>query len=151
MRVLIAVNHQRRLQEHRPGEAVDGEIVTPVLVECTEPARCRCDRSWAGLATAGLSTLAEVADRPNMTRAEVRGAIHGLLEAVGWIDDLVQAIEADEIAFDDGECDDPVWLTERMIDDHLAHIEQICDTFPVGTVLSRLGDLVAPTVESRAA
>ncbi len=151
MKVLIAVNQQRRVREHRPGDAVDGEIVTPVLVECTEPERCRCSRAWAGLSTSGLSGLAEVADRPNLDRCEVRRAIHDLLDQVGWIDDLVQAVEAGETCFDGVDVTDPVWATECMIDDHLAQIEQICESFAVGTVLSRLGDLVAPTVESHAA
>lgn len=150
MRVLIAVNQQCRVHEHQPGEAVDGELVTPVLLECTEPARCRCNRSWAGLSTTGFSGLAEVADRPNLDRSELRRAIHNLLDEVGWIDDVVQAIEADRA---DGvaDVDDPVWVVQRMIDDHLAQIDEICSTFPAGTVLSRLGDLVAPTVESRSA
>lgn len=147
MRVLIAVNQQRRVHEHQPGHAVDGELVSPVLLDCTDPERCRCNRSWAGLSTVGFSALAEVADRPNLDRLELRRALHGLLEEVGWIDEMMQAIESD----DAGDADDPVWATERMIDDHLAQIDEICATFPVGTVLSRLGDLVAPTVESRAA
>lgn len=147
MRVLIAVNQQRRVHEHQPGHAVDGGLVTPVLLECTDPAQCRCNRSWAGLSTIGFSALAEVADRPNLDRFELRRALHGLLDEVGWIDEMVQAIEAD----DSGDEDDPVWAAERMIDDHVAQIEEICASFPVGTVLSRLGDLVAPTVESRAA
>lgn len=147
MRVLIAVNLQRRVHEHQAGQAVDGELVTPVLLDCTDPVNCRCNRSWAGLSTVGFSGLAEVADRPNLDRVELRRALHGLLEEVGWIDDLMQSIEADA----DVTCDDPVWATEQMIDDHLVQIDEICSTFPVGTVLSRLGDLVAPTVESRAA
>lgn len=150
MKVLIAVNQQHRVHEHQPGEAVDGELVTPVLLECTEPARCRCNRSWAGLSTTGFSGLAEVADRPNLDRSELRRALHNLLDEVGWIDDVVQAIEAERA---DGvtDVDDPVSAVERMIDDHLAQIDEICATFPAGTVLSRLGDLVAPTVESRSA
>lgn len=151
MRVLIAVNQHHRVHDVRAGEAVDGEIVTPVLIECTEPDRCSCTSTWAGLSTTGFSALAEVADRPNLTRAEVRRAIHDLLDEVGWIDDLVQAVEAGETCFDGYPVFDPVWATECMIDDHLAQIEQICSTFPVGTVLSRLGDLVAPTADSYAA
>jgi len=147
MRVLIAVHQQRRVHEHHRGEAVDGELVTPVLLECAEPERCRCNRSWAGLSTVGFSALAEVAERPNLDRVELRRALHDLLDEVGWIDEMVQAVGADD---GDG-ADDPVWATERMIDDHLLQIEEICSAFPVGTVLSRLGDLVAPTVESRAA
>lgn len=150
MRVLIAVNQQRRVHEHQAGHAVDGELVTPVLLECSDPERCRCNRSWAGLSTVGFSALSEVADRPNIDRAELRRAIHGLLDEVGWIDDMVQAVEADRAAGSD-DVDDPVWAAERMIDEHLARIDEICATFPVGTVLSRLGDLVAPTVESRSA
>ena len=147
MKVLIAVNQQRRVHEHQPGQAVDGELVSPILLECTQPERCRCNRSWAGLSTVGFSALAEVADRPNLDRPELRRLVHGLLDEVGWIDDMVQAIEADRCA-GVGHVDDPVWVAERMIDEHLAQIDEICATFPVGTVLSRLGDLVAPTVES---
>lgn len=151
MRVLIAVHQQHRVCDARPGDAVDGEIVTPVLLDCTEPDRCRCSRSWAGLSTTGFSALAEVADRPNLTRAEVRRAVHDLLDEVGWIDDLVQAVEAGETSFDGHAVSDPVWATECMIDEHLAQIEQICASFPVGTVVSRLGDLVAPSADSYAA
>ena len=151
MKVLIAVNQHRRIREHRGVDAVDGEVVTPVLLECTQPERCRCSRAWAGLSTSGFAELAEVADRPNLGRAELRAAIHALLDEVGWIDEMMQAYEAGDARFDGIELTDPVWATECMVDDHLEQIERICDTFPVGTVLSRLGDLVAPTVESRAA
>lgn len=151
MRVLIAVNQQRRVRNHQPGVAVDGEIVSPVVVPCTDPDGCRCDRSWVGVATTGLSALAEVVDRPNLTRAAVRAALHDLLDEVGWIDELVQAVEAGDTVFDGIEVDDPVWATEQMIDEHLRWIDTICETFPTGTVLSRLGDLVAPTAESLAA
>ena len=54
MKVLIAVNQQRRVHEHQPGQAVDGELVSPILLECTDPERCRCNRTWAGLSTVGL-------------------------------------------------------------------------------------------------
>ena len=145
MRVLIAVHQQRRVHEQQPGSAVDGELVTPVVVDCTEPDRCRCGRSWAGLSTRGFSGLAEVADRPNLDRVELRRLLHELLGAIGWIDDVVQEAEVDDDA------DDPVWATERMIDAHLNQIDEICAAFPVGTVLARLGDLVSPTVEPRAA
>lgn len=147
MRVLIAVHQHSSGHEHRQGRSVDGELVTPVLLECGEPERCGCNRSWTGLSTAGLSTLAEVAERPNLEPADLRRALHGLLDEMGWIDDMMQSIEDD----DGDDVDDPVWAVERMIDDHLRQIDEICSTFPVGTVLSRLGDLVAPTVESRAA
>jgi hypothetical protein len=151
MRVLIAVNQQRRVHEHHPSEAVDGELVTPVLLECADPERCRCSRSWAGLSTTGFSGLAEVAERPNLSRADLREAIHDLLDEVGWIDEAVQLTDAGEFTLDGVVIDDPVWAAEAMIDDHLAQIDVICSTFPVGSVLSRLGDLVAPTVESQAA
>ena len=151
MRVLIAVNEQRRVHEHQPGDAVDGELVAPVLLDCTDPARCRCNRAWAGLSTTGFSGLAEVAERPNLTRAEVRRAIHELLDEVGWIDEAVQLTDAGEFTLDGAVIDDPVWAAERMIDEHVEQIDAICAAFPVGAVLSRLGDLVSPTVETRAA
>lgn len=146
MLVLIAVNRQDQLGPHAAGAAVDGELVTPVLVGCTEPDRCPCSRSWAGLVTAGFSELAEIADRPNLDRGQVRRGLHDLLDRVGWIDDLVQAVEAGECHFDGFEVGDPVWAVERTIDDHLAQIDAICREFPVGTVVSRLGDLVAPAL-----
>jgi hypothetical protein len=149
MRVLIAVNQQRRFHEHVPGQAVDGELVAPVVLECADPAVCGCHRSWVGLSTVGFSGLAEVAERPNLDQTVLRRAVHSLLDEIGWIDDVMQAVEADRV--DGVAADDPVWATERMIDEHLAQIEEICASFPVGTVLSRLGDLVSPTVESRAA
>ena len=147
MRVLIAVHHRPPDHEHRRGDAVDGELVTPMLLECSDRASCRCDHSWAGLSTAGFADLAEIADRPNLTRAELRRAVHGLLDEIGWIDELVQQVESDP----DAAPVDPVWAAERMVDEHLAHIDEICRSFPVGTVLSRLGDLVAPAAPPRAA
>lgn len=151
MRVLIAVNQQRRVHDHHPGDAVDGELVAPVLLDCTDPDRCCCNRSWAGLSTAGFSGLAEVAERPNLTRAQVRRAIHDLLDDVGWIDEAVQLTDAGEFTLDGVVIDDPVWAAERMIDEYVEQIDAICSAFPVGAVLSRLGDLVSPTVETRAA
>ena len=133
------------------GSAVEGELVTPVLIECNEPHRCPCQRSWAGLVTAGFAEVAEVADRPNLTRAQLRRAVHDLLDHVGWIADVVQAAEAGECSFDGFDVTDPVAAVDLMVDEHLAQIELVCGAFPVGTTVSRFGDLVAPTVEPRAA
>jgi hypothetical protein len=151
MLVLIATHDARSSVTPLDGGAVDGELVAPVLVECDEPHRCPCRCSWAGLVTAGFSAVAEIADRPNLTRADVRRAVHDLLDRIGWIDDLVQASESGDTWFDGFDVADPVAAVDLMVDEHIAQIDQICRSFPVGTMVSRLGDLVAPTVGSRAA
>ena len=40
--------------------------------------------------------------------------------------------------------DDPVAAVDELVSAHLAEIRTICATYPVGTVVSRLGQLVAP-------
>jgi aryl-alcohol dehydrogenase-like predicted oxidoreductase len=116
-----------------------------------DPERCRCTRAWAGLSTLGFTELAEVAERPNLTRSDLRRSVHDLLDRLGYVDDIVQAHEAGEEWFEELDISDPVVAVDRIVDDHVAQVEQICSHFPVGTVLSRLGDLVAETVASRAA
>ena len=50
------------------------------------------------------------------------------------------ASSVDDDEFDlDGDVDD---LIESIIDEHVDCIHEICSTYPVGTVVVRLGDLV---------
>lgn len=151
MLTLIAVTDPAAPSSLCHGFAVSGELVVPFGLDCPEPDRCRCTRAWAGLSTLGFTELAEVAERPNLTRAELCRSIHDLLDRLGYIDDIVQAHEAGEEWFEELNISDPVAAVARIVDDHVAQIEQVCSHFPVGTVVSRLGDLVAESVSSRAA
>lgn len=151
MLTLIAVTDPAAPSPACHGFAVAGELVVPFGLDCAEPDRCRCTRAWAGLSTLGFTELAEIVDRPNLTRAELRRSVHDLLDRLGYIDDIVQAHEAGEEWFEELDISDPVVAVDRIVDDHVAQVEQICSHFPIGTVLSRLGDLVAETVSSRAA
>ena len=151
MLTLIAVADPAAPSPACHGFAVEGELVVPFGLDCAEPETCRCGRAWAGLSTLGFTELAEVADRPNLSRADLHGAVRGLLDRLGYVDDITEAHEAGDEWLDGLDISDPVEAIERVVEDHLARIEQICSHFPVGTVLSRLGDLVAETVSSRAA
>lgn len=151
MLTLIAVTDPSAPSPACHGFAVEGELVVPFGLDCDEPERCRCSRAWAGLATLGFTELAEVADRPNLSRSDLSRAVHDLLDRLGYVDDIVQAHEAGDEWFDELDITDPVVAIDRIVEDHVAQIEQICAHFPAGTVLSRLGDLVAETVSSRAA
>lgn len=151
MLALIAVTDPSAPLPACHGFAVAGELVVPFALDCTEPARCPCNRTWAGLATLGFTELAEVADRPNLTRTQLRRSVHDMLDALGYVDDIVQAHEAGDEWLDELDITDPVAAIDRIVEEHVAQIEQICSHFPVGTVVSRLGDLVAETVAPRAA
>ena len=151
MLTLIAVTDPAAPSAACSGFAVEGELVVPFGLECTEPDRCRCSRAWAGLSTLGLTELAEVADRPNLTESQLRVAVRDLLDRLGYADDIVRAHEAGESWFGDLDLSDPDTAIERIVDDHLAQLAQICSHFPVGAVVSRLGDLVAESVGNQAA
>lgn len=151
MLTLIALTDPSAPSPACHGFAVAGELVVPVSLCCEGTGDCRCTRSWAGLSTLGLTELAEVADRPNLTRAELRRSVHDLLDRLGYVGDIVQAHDDGERWIGDLDISDPVAAIDVIIDDHLDQIDQICAHFPVGTVVSRLCDLVAEAVVPRAA
>ena len=87
-----------------------------------------------------------VVDRPGVTEDDLRDAVFDWLDRTGWIDlfeDTANeraASSVDDDEFDlDGDVDD---LIESIIDEHVDCIHEICSTYPVGTVVVRLGDLV---------
>lgn len=124
MKVLIATNET---QGDHPGDyawTVEGELVTPVAVECASPARCGCGRGFPGLASTKATTTAMVVDRPDLDRDEVWDALYDSLSRDGWADHL-----------DDDEF-------EALVDEHLWCIETVCASFAVGDVLSRWGTKV---------
>lgn len=123
MKLLVATTET---QGTVPGDyswTVDGELVTPVRVECQNP-QCGCRHGFAGLASNKATTTVLVADLPHMSREDVRDAIHESLDRQGWLD-LVP--ESD-------------W--HDIIDEHVESIEQIVGAFAVGTVLCRDGNVI---------
>lgn len=143
MRVLIALDEQHRSSHAADGHAVDGELVTPVIVACADDGCEACQTSWFGLASHGGCAAAMVVERPGVTEWDLRGRLHDWLDCIGLVDRIVQASEAGEHEVDGVDVADPLAAVDALVGDHLAEIREICRTFPVGTVVSRLGQLVA--------
>ena len=141
MLVLIATDELQGSTQDDHHYAVDGELVTPVVIECPD-AHCEvCQRAWFGLVSHGGTTTAMVVERPGVTEADLRRRIHDWLDCTG----LVDTVAADD------QLDDPVAAVADIVDDHVREIRLICATYPVGTVVSRLGTLVAPRHLAQAA
>lgn len=153
MRVLIATDptpaHQRRRPAATagfdPGGAVDGELVTPPVVDCPDVDCGTCATGWFGLVSHGASATAMIVDRPGVTLADLKRRIHEWLDCNGIVDTIVQAVESGEYSVDGRYIDDPVDAVDEVVMAHVDDIQQICAEFPVGTELSRLGTLVSPT------
>ncbi len=144
MLVLIATDQPAdRLPSDRH-HAVDGELVSPVVLECPDD-RCEaCARGWFGLISHGGTTTAMIVDRPGVTEAALRRRVHEWLDCGGTIDRVVQASEAGEYEVDGVPCSDPVAAVDELVSAHVEEIRAICATFPVGTIVSRMGQLVSP-------
>lgn len=127
MRVLIATTE---LQSAAAGDyafTVEGELVTPIVAECHTPDDCGCSRGFPGLGSSRATTTAMVVDRPFITNDDLRDAVRDSLERDGWLDLIGDnAAEIDDI-----------------IDEHVDVIDEICRTFPIGSVVERDGTLIA--------
>jgi hypothetical protein len=149
MLVLIASDptlvHPPRRPQLGVGPAVDGELVTPPVLDCVD-AECRtCSTGWFGLVSHGATATAMVVDRPGVTLADLKRRVHDWLDCGGVIDTIVQAVESGEYTVDGEPFDDPVAAVDELVMAHVHDIHQICAEFPIGTELSRLGSLVSPT------
>ncbi|HEY5664593.1 MAG TPA: hypothetical protein VIS05_11230 [Ilumatobacter sp.] len=102
-------------------QGVDGELVTPVTVECCVPDRCGCGRSFPGLVSARATTTALVVERSSITRALLRDAVADSLQRGGSLAGVAAG------------------LTERLVDEHLDAIVRLAATFGEGAVLRRDG------------
>ena len=151
MRVLIATREQQGTSPSDEDFAVEGELVTPVVIECPDAMCDVCTRAWFGLVSHGGTTTAMVVDRPGVTELDLRRGLHEWLDCRGTIDLIVQAAESGAYEVDGTVVVDPVEAVDELVDAHVAEIAAICRAFPAGTVVSRLGDLVSPRVTQRAA
>ena len=150
MLVLIATeSHTVTPSDHH--HAVDGELVAPVVLDCIDE---HCDvfsRAWFGLVSHGGTTTAMVVDRPGVTEATLRTRVHAWLDCNGTVDLVAQAAERGEYEVAGQAIDDPVAAVAELVDAHVEEIRAICANFPIGTVVSRMGQLVAPRSWSDAA
>jgi len=151
MLVLIATDpsHSATANDHHA--AVDGELVVPVVLECPDDYCDVCNRAWFGLVSHGATTTAMVVERPGVSEAVLRERIHGWLDCNGSIDAIAQAVHAGDYEVAGQLVDDPVEAVAELVAAHVDEIREICATYPVGTVLSRMGQLVAPRAWADAA
>lgn len=149
MLVLIATDpspaHRPRRSATDVPAAVDGELVTPPVVDCPDVDCSMCAAGWFGLVSHGATMTAMVVDRPGVTLADLKRRIHDWLDCNGVIDTIVQAVESGEYVVDGQVFDDPVAAVDDLVLAHVDDIHEICAEFPIGTELSRLGSLVSPT------
>jgi hypothetical protein len=121
MKVLVATKES---QGELPGDyswTVEGELVTAVVCECSSPKKCGCGRGFPGLASARATTTAMVVDRPELDRDELWDVLYDAIDRQGWMAHL----GPDE--------------AEELVDEHLACIEIVCDSYPVRTIVGRWG------------
>ena len=121
MKVLVAT---RQTQGAIAGDfchTVEGELVTPHIVECADPERCGCGRAFSGLASDRATTTAMVVDLDHVDRAALAAAVRDNLERWGIPGEVPDEEVDDEVA------------------DHLEAIEWACAGRPVGTIVRRNG------------
>lgn len=143
MLVLIATDELQGTAPDDHHEAVDGELVCPVVLECADDHCDACRRGWFGLVSHGGTTTAMVVERPGVDEASLRSRIHEWLDCRGVVDAVVQAVESDQYSVDGERFDDALQAVDELVTAHLREIREICASFPVGTIVSRLGPLVA--------
>ncbi|HUF96484.1 MAG TPA: hypothetical protein VMM60_00045 [Ilumatobacter sp.] len=154
MRVLIATNlpdASETVHGQLGRTAVDGELVAPTILECADRFCDTCRRGWFGLSTHRSTITAMVVERQHLAESQLRQLIHEWLDCQGTIDAVMQAVDDGEFEVGGEVVVDPVVAIDDLITDHVEEMRTICEAFPVGTVLSRMGSLVSPRVDARAA
>ena len=124
MKVLIAT---RATQGSVTGDycwTIDGELVTPLVLECCSPSTCGCGRGFPGLASARATTTAEVADLAHLDDVGLREAVRDSLERTGWL----RGLDRDD--------------ADELVGEHIAEMRAVCTSFPVGAVVRRSGGRV---------
>jgi hypothetical protein len=157
MLVLIATNE---LQGAAPGDyawTVEGELVTPVVTDCSAGDECGCNRGFPGLASGRATTTAMVVERPGITEADLRDAVVDWLDRSGWIRLIHDAAVERSVAaglhgcIGVGEADEIDSMIAALVDEHLEMISDVCSDFPAGTVVTRRGELVSARRQPSAA
>jgi hypothetical protein len=143
MRVLIATNELQGTARGDYAWTVEGELVTPLVSECSSGALCGCARGFPGLASSKATTTAMIVERPAVTEADLRDAVHDYLERSGWIALLHETADCPDCTAmrtaSGCHLDDVDEVIASLIDEHVELIGELCDAFPVGTVVQRRG------------
>lgn len=126
MKVLVATRRTQGLRRNDYCFTVEGELVLPAaLIECCDPGRCGCGRGFPGLASSRATTTAMIVERPELTVAGLRMAIHDSLGRQGYLEGLGH----DEV--------------EELIDEQVELLRKVTARWPVGSVLERNGPRVS--------
>lgn len=118
VKVLVATHHS---QGSQPGDycfTLEGELVTPLAVPCSDPA-CGCRRGFPGLASSRATTTALVAELPHIDEQALTTAITDSLERGGWFKGLSHL------------------ACRHMVADHVQAVHKVCARYPVGTIVER--------------
>ena len=129
MLVLVATKDTQGESEGDFCHAVEGELVTPITVECCLPDRCGCGRGFPGLVSARATTTAIVVERPGITPALLRAAVVDSLERGGR-----PAISGPDLL--DGMLDG---MLDEVVDEHVTAISRIAHAFGELAVVRRDG------------
>lgn len=117
MKVLVATRRQQGSEPDDFTWTVEGELVTPVISECSSPT-CGCDRGFGGLASHLVTTTAEVADL-DIDPGALREVVRSSLADQGWLRHLSD-VDADD-----------------FVSEHVSAILAVAALMPVGTVVRR--------------
>lgn len=121
MKVLVATRQTQGAVRGDFCHTVDGELVTPHVVECADGDRCGCARAFSGLASDRATTTAMVVDLEHVDRGTLEAAVRDNLERWG----IAAEVPPEEI--------------DDEVQDHLEAIEWACAGRPVGTIVRRHG------------
>ncbi len=133
MLVLVATRDDQGRAGGDYCHAVEGELVTPVTVECCLPDACGCSRGFPGLVSSQATTTAMVVDRTAITPSLLRQAVSDSLERRGW----PSGDERDRF--------------DELVDEHVQSIVRISRAFGEGAIVRRDGPTFWADIERSAA
>ena len=116
MRVLVAT---RRSQGDHPGDycfTFEGELVTPLLPDCSAPGRCGCPRGFDGLESDRSTTTTVIVDRADLTPERVLMLLEAARQRACVVSDDTRVPSAVE---------------------QLVEIQRLTAGFPVGAIVRR--------------
>ena len=133
MLVLVATRDTQGQAEGDYCHTVEGELVTPITVECCLPDTCGCARGFPGLVSAHATTTALVVDRTAITPSLLRQSVCDSLARGGMTAEVVGN------DFDD------------LVDEHVDTIARVSRVFGEGAVVRRDGPAFWADLARRAA
>ncbi|MFG1617355.1 hypothetical protein ACGFI3_31720 [Nonomuraea wenchangensis] len=84
--LVLAAPHGDDPRDDGYNHAIPGELLyRPFICDSGQQDNCGCERSWVGTGSSKATTLAEVVDMPDMTRADYLATIGlYLMDMWGW-------------------------------------------------------------------